>query len=127
LAYGTATGSISHALANFGRWSGTTPVGSYPPNPFGLYDMAGNVFDWCSSLHRFRQYRPDDGREDMNARGNRVLRGGSWFGFAFYCGAGYRFIFRRPEHCGMDMGFRVVVSDSTRVGKEMPLGRFARA
>jgi formylglycine-generating enzyme required for sulfatase activity len=75
--FGTATGMISGQLANYSS-QGTKPVGSYRPNPFGLYDLAGNVWEWCSSLYKEYPYRANDGREDPNDSGARVLRGGSW-------------------------------------------------
>lgn len=59
----------------------TTPVGSYPQgaSPYGALDMAGNVFEWTSSIYKPYPYRMDDGREDMNDMSSeRVLRGGSW-------------------------------------------------
>ncbi len=60
---------------------GTTPVGQYSPagdSPCGCADMAGNVWEWCSSLYEAYPYRADDGREDPTSSGERVLRGGSW-------------------------------------------------
>ena len=62
----------------------TTPVGKYSPggdSPCGCADMAGNVWEWTSSLHKGYPYRADDGREDPTAGGSRVMRGGS---FNFY-------------------------------------------
>ena len=58
----------------------TTAVGIFPQDktPEGLYDMGGNVWEWCSSLALSYPYRPDDGREDLEAAGARILRGGAY-------------------------------------------------
>ena len=58
----------------------TTEVGKYPDgaSPYGALDMAGNVWEWVSSLSKAYPYNAIDGREDLNAVGIRLLRGGSW-------------------------------------------------
>jgi formylglycine-generating enzyme required for sulfatase activity len=61
-------------------WANTAPVGSYPAgaSPYGAMDMAGNVWEWTSSLIMDYPYNADDGREDQTATGERVWRGASW-------------------------------------------------
>src|SRR4028118_1160133 len=62
----------------------TTDVGSFPPNAFGLYDMHGNVWEWCSDTwHEDCNGAPDDGYSWVNAP--RVQRGGSWRSLAVLC------------------------------------------
>jgi formylglycine-generating enzyme required for sulfatase activity len=64
----------------------TTPVGSYPASdtqhsgtsPYGAEEMAGNVWEWTSSLYKPYKYTESDGREDQKSTENRALRGGSW-------------------------------------------------
>jgi len=73
--------SIERAQANFFS-SDTTPVMSYPPNPFGLYDMAGNVYEWCQDWYAYNYYDASMAEPDRPSGPPqgvyRVLRGGCW-------------------------------------------------
>jgi formylglycine-generating enzyme required for sulfatase activity len=87
----------------------TAPVGSYPrgASPFGIEDMAGNVFEWC--LDSFETYK---GKERVNPRGvananKRIYRGGSWKSRAGSLRAAAR-NFNLPDYASNDVGFRVV-------------------
>ncbi len=83
----------------------TAPVGSYPPNGFGLYDMAGNVAEWCQD-----QYRPGH-PSPFKPRVLRLLKGGSWFSQArnLRCAARQS---ASPDDADGFIGFRVVRSVS---------------
>jgi len=90
----------------------TTPVGKYSPegdSPYGVADMEGNVWEWCSSLKMDYPYNPDDGREDLEAVGSRILRGGSFSNIG-----PVRCAYRErgdPDNSSLNyFGFRVVVS-----------------
>ena len=56
----------------------TTPVKRYPPNPWGLYDMHGNVWEWCADDRRVFADRPEVDPTGGTEGDTRVLRGGSW-------------------------------------------------
>ncbi|HEX4196817.1 MAG TPA: SUMF1/EgtB/PvdO family nonheme iron enzyme [Caulobacteraceae bacterium] len=77
------TGStISHEQANFGDvYPGPDPVGSYPPNAFGLYDMAGNVSQWVSDCFNPSYVgAPSDGSAwTTGACSRRIIRGGNYY------------------------------------------------
>jgi len=82
-AYGFG-GKIDRTQVNFDNDEGTVPAASLPPNPWGLHEMHGNVWEWCDD-HWHGDYTgaPTDGSpwHDARAHGaaSRVLRGGSWF------------------------------------------------
>jgi formylglycine-generating enzyme required for sulfatase activity len=63
----------------------TAPVGSYSANPFGLYDMHGNVYEWCQDWYDAEYYSSSPMDDPVNVREAeyRVLRGGSWYGYAW--------------------------------------------
>ncbi len=68
-------------LANYNSVVGdTTAVGTYPngKSAYGTLDMAGNVWEWVSSLYQPYPYNANDGRENLTSSDSRVLRGGAW-------------------------------------------------
>ncbi|AFY58465.1 hypothetical protein Riv7116_6109 [Rivularia sp. PCC 7116] len=92
----------------------TTPVGSFDAaNAFGLYDMHGNILEWClDSWHDDYQDAPTDGsawieseNQDNNNR-YQVLRGGSWPYHPEFCRSAYRYCYK-AERNGNSFGFRV--------------------
>jgi formylglycine-generating enzyme required for sulfatase activity len=95
-------------------WEGhvlrTTPVGVYPQGrtPEGIEDVTGNVWAWTRSLYQPYPYVVD-GREDLEADGYRVLRGGCWVNDPRYARCAYRVRYR-PVNFVNDVGLRVVVS-----------------
>jgi formylglycine-generating enzyme required for sulfatase activity len=88
----------------------TTPVGQFPPNAFGLYDMHGNVWEWCADTwHDNYDGAPTDGSVwTKNGNDNRSpLRGGSWYDDPNLCRSAYRYdYYRRVNY--LNLGFRVV-------------------
>jgi formylglycine-generating enzyme required for sulfatase activity len=101
------------SLANTreGQVLGPTPVGAYAVtrSAFGCQDMSGNVWEWTHSLHRVYPYKADDGREDPNDQGYRVVRGSSWIDPQLYARCAYRGR-HPPDFFDYDQGFRVVIA-----------------
>ncbi len=97
----------------------TTEVGSFPPNAFGLYDMHGNIWEWCEDTRHERYHgAPNTGSAWVESDGDndnrsRVLRGGSWYINPVFCRSAYRFD-RSPASMEYDVGFRVVCSVSSK-------------
>jgi formylglycine-generating enzyme required for sulfatase activity len=86
----------------------TAPVGSFPPNAWGLYEMHGNVREWCSESYRdcyadVQAPNLEDSRSEQ-----RVVRGGSWFYYPRHCRSACR-MGVPLEYPSNDVGFRVVV------------------
>jgi formylglycine-generating enzyme required for sulfatase activity len=106
-------GQFSYGSGSKGVYrQSTTPVGRFPANAFGLYDMHGNVYEWCLDCwHKNYDGAPRDGRPWLTSReaDPRVLRGGSWYNKPRYCRAANRSRYA-PHNRINDIGFRVAVT-----------------
>jgi formylglycine-generating enzyme required for sulfatase activity len=82
----------------------TCRVGFYPPNAWGLFDMHGNVWEWCHDWYDKDYYRHSekkDPRGPAEERDQHVLRGGSWHNTAAFCRAAVRYSFAEPPYMGL--------------------------
>jgi formylglycine-generating enzyme required for sulfatase activity len=113
-------GKYPYGLVSRGSYlERTTKVGSYPPNPFGLFDMHGNVWEWCSDYYDAGYYRNSPRYDPPGpATGTlRVVRGGSCYNIGRFCRSAYRFGIL-PGNRDIDVGMRVVMVPKV----EMPSG-----
>lgn len=116
---------IDTTKANYGENIGqTTPIGEYPPNDYGVYDIVGNVWEWCLDEHIFEFYAASPRRNPIaggdityvlnnftSLKTYRVLRGGSWMSIPRYVRVAPRFRFT-PSHSINNVGFRCARSVS---------------
>jgi formylglycine-generating enzyme required for sulfatase activity len=103
---------LTHANAGFNDgYPETAPVGSFPAgaSPYGVMDMAGNVWEWTNTLVRPYPYNAADGREDPkdspNVDGERVWRGGSWTNGYWWMRASLRYR-SKSWYWNSNLGFR---------------------
>jgi formylglycine-generating enzyme required for sulfatase activity len=106
-------GNYTYGDGKKGLYRGkTTKVGTFPPNAFGLYDMHGNIWEWCQdvwqdSYHNYDAAPTSENTGKRQEKIRNVLRGGSWFDYPVNCRSAYR-CQGNPARKYEFFGFRVV-------------------
>jgi len=109
--FGDGDSQLSHyAWYDVNSGSKTHRVGKKKPNAFGLYDMHGNVLEWCSDWYDAGYYSqsPGDDPKGPSTGQYRVFRGGRWGSSANSCRVAAR-NFLTPVDCSFSLGFRLVL------------------
>ena len=90
---------------------GVAAVRSYPPNAYGLYDMHGNVWEWCIHWHGDYPARAVTDPHGPESGFRKIRRGGSWFGHGYLCRSANRNV-GHPASRYRTTGFRLVWTES---------------
>ncbi len=106
--YGTIDGNIDKNKTNYNENVGcTTEVNRYPANPFNLFDMAGNLCEWCHDWYGEYPYGMEHNYMGISNGATRVNRGGFWGSIAIWCKVDDRNN-SNPNFISSSIGFRVV-------------------
>ncbi len=84
----------------------TQAINNYSPNSYGLYNMHGNVWEWCSDLYGTYSLTAQTNPTGASSGTGRVLRGGSWNSYAKFCRSAFRSTYG-PDYSNIDRGFRL--------------------
>jgi len=101
----SAVGDVAWYWENSGDH--TRPVGQKQPNAWGLYDMLGNVWEWCQDWYGDYSSKAADDPAGPSSGQDRVLRGGSWADIAWNARVSFRFKGAPADRC-YNIGFRCV-------------------
>lgn len=110
-----AGSEIDHDLANYSgkgkrdKWDKASPVAKFPPNSLGIYDLAGNVYEWCFDHYKSDYYSLSFSVDPIGPASGiyRVLRGGSWYHGEYHLRTAHRFRYLTVARISF-VGFRVV-------------------
>ena len=110
--YDSGDGTGAHPSYDDGGTPYTAPVGSFAANGYGLYDMGGNLWEWCNDWYDSSYYSssPDTDPQGPSTSSYRVLRGGCWSYDASVCRVAYR-DGSYPDYRFSDFGFRLALSE----------------